>query len=201
MDEITSFRQLIDNAKKEQELQSYLEEHPYLFLDLLMSPNATIISQFSFGQDFRCDFAFVHSNSGGNFLNLIELEHPKANIFNCDGSFSQQFNLALQQIHDWAAWCRAHQEFIMRQIKPLIKYLKSDNLYVNGLLVIGRRNELSNRQKQERFEARLHDLPRGLQFRTYDGFVKRLEDCKNWMKEGYRSVRCLRYKKQGFVET
>ncbi|MBI4745120.1 MAG: DUF4263 domain-containing protein [Deltaproteobacteria bacterium] len=178
MDGITRFRQLLDSAESELEIQSFLEGNPYLLLDFLMSPKAKVITQFPLGSDFRPDFAFVHSNSGGNFLELMELEHPNHNIFNCDGSFSQQFNHALQQVQDWIAWCRAHQEATLRQIKPLIRYLKSENLYVNALLVMGRRRELSNRQRQERFEARLHHLPRGIQFRTYDGFAERLEDCQ-----------------------
>ena len=200
MDEITRFKQLLDTAESESEIQSFLEEQPHLLFDLLMSPHATVITQFPLGSDFRSDFAFVHSHSGGNFLELIELKHPKTLIFNRDGSFSQQFNHALQQIQDWTAWCRAHQEATLRQIKPLIRYLKSDNLYVNALLVMGRRKELSNKQRQERFEARLHQLPQGLQFRTYDGFAERLEDYRKWLKEGYRSVRCLRYKEQGFMD-
>lgn len=200
MDEIKRFKQLLETAKSEHELQTFLEDHPHLLLDLPISPKATVITQFPLGADFISDFAFVHSNSGGNFLDLVELENPKVQIFNHNGSFSQHFNHALQQIQDWVAWCRLHQDPILRQIRSLVRYLKSDNLYVNALLVMGRRNELSNRQRQERFEARLHQLPRGIQIQTYDGFAERIDDSNKWIRIGYKSARCLRYGGQGFKE-
>lgn len=198
--EIASFRLLLETADSEQEVQSFLERSPHLLLDFFMPSKAPVITQFPLGPDFRADFAFVHSNSGGNYLDLMELENPKALIFNQDGSFSQQFNHALQQVQDWIAYCQNHKDILLRQIRPLIKYLKSDNLYPTGILVMGRREELSNRQRQERYEARLQQLPRGIQFRTYDGFIERLESSKQWSKYSTESIRCVRYRKQQYVD-
>jgi hypothetical protein len=121
-DEIASFRKLLEATDSEREIQSFLEGHPHLLLDFLMPSNAAVITQFPLGTDFISDFAFVHNDSGGNYIDLMELEHPKSLIFNQDGSFSQQFNHALQQIQDWTAHCRIHQEVLVRQIRPLIKY-------------------------------------------------------------------------------
>jgi hypothetical protein len=199
-DDITSFRKLLEAADSEREIQSFLEVHPHLLLDFLMPSKASIIPQFPLGPDFRSDFAFVHNDSGGNYLDLLELENPKVRLFNQDGSFSQQFNHALQQVQDWIGYCHSHKELLMRQIRPLIKYLKSDNLYPMGILVMGRREELSNKQRQERYEARLHQLPRGIQFRTYDGFMERMEASKQWSKYSSESIRCVRYKGQQFVD-
>lgn len=200
MDAIANFKHVLEVADSEHDVQSFLEHHPDLLLDFLMPSKATVITQFPLGPDFRSDFAFVHNDSGGNYLDLMELESPKSRIFNQDGSFSQQFNHALQQVQDWLAYCQNHKEMLLRQIRPLIKYLKSDNLYAMGRLVMGRREELTNRQRQERFEARLHQLPRGILFRTYDGFIERVEASAQWSKYRAASIRCLRYNGQQFVE-
>lgn len=200
MGEIADFKHVIDIADSEHDVQSFLESHPRLLLDFFMPSKARIITQFPLGPDFRSDFAFVHNDSGGNYLDLMELENPKVRIFNQDGSFSQQFNHALQQVQDWFAYCQNHKEMLLRQIRPFIKYLKSDNLYPMCILVMGRRQELSNRQRQDRFEVRLHQLPRGIIIRTYDGFIERIEASKQWSKYSTESFRCVRYKGQQFVD-
>lgn len=194
-----AFRALLASSPSEQRIQLFLEANPQLFLDLFLSPSTKVVKQFPVaGGEFRADFGFVHTNSGGNHLTLLEFESPSRRIFNRDDGFSQHFNHALQQVRDWVAWCRNYPEAVRTLLRPMLGYLKSDNVYASGLLVMGHRSELTNRRRQDRFEARASEWV-GCSVRTYDGFVESLADSEKW-RAHRRRVPLFAHRRGRFVE-
>lgn len=196
---VSDFRTLIDSNPAEREVQRFLQTNRHLLIDFAPSRSAKIVRQFPLGQDFLADFAFVHTDSGGNYLRFLELESPKHRLFNLDDSFSRGFNVAVQQIHDWLGWCRGHQDYLIEMIRPLLGFLKSEKIYFSGVLVIGRRGELlNNRRRQERFESR--QSQGSFRIRTYDGFAEHLEADSPLIKRGNWCPPLYAYQKRGFVE-
>lgn len=65
-----------------------------------------VFSKFQLPGTFRRvpDFLFVSKSSSEVTVVMIELEDPTKEMFNQDNTISQKFNLAYQQLEDWAAW-------------------------------------------------------------------------------------------------
>lgn len=194
------FFDLLSANPSESRIQRFLERNPHLFLDLFLSPSSRVVRQLPIGDgEFRSDFAFAHSDSGGNHLTFLELESPQRKIFNKDDSFSQAFNHAVQQVRDWVAWTRSHPEWALRMMGRLIGFLKSENVYVGGLLVMGRRAELSSPRRRARFEALVNEW-QGCSVRTYDGFAERLEHSESWLLVRTRHVPLFAHQAGSFRE-
>lgn len=98
----------MDNATGEQEVQDFLECQPELLpglRDLHNGPlHNIIVSKFPFGADYKCDFAYITRTSMAMQFTFVGIEDPTKPIFNKDGSFTQTFNHARQQIADWRLW-------------------------------------------------------------------------------------------------
>jgi len=170
----TDFLRLIDGKPAEREVQRFLEQRPHLLLNLMQARTAAVVKQFPLGADHRADFAFVHANSGGTYLHLVELESPRARIFTKSDSFSQQFNGALQQVQDWMFWCNLHSASLRELVRPILRHFGTDTVYVQGTVMIGRRAELSTLRRRHRFEFLVQDLPRRFHVRTFDGFAEEI---------------------------
>src|SRR4051794_7200332 len=102
---IDNLRNLIEVATTEAPIQEYLEKYPFLVSGSSRVKGKVVISQFPLGADFKADFAYVISNSGGTYLVLIEIERPDMRIFLDNDEFTQPYNHAFQQLQDWASWC------------------------------------------------------------------------------------------------
>ena len=162
------------------EVQKHLEAKPWLLTGAHSLDPPLVISQFQLGSDFRPDFVFFWHNSGGDFIELIEIESPKLCAFNASDEFSQPFNHALQQVRDWPNWILQNQRALEESMEPLF-----DHGWIMGFptfrraklfLVAGRRDELQGKPKRKaRWEAKVADLSTlGATLRTWDGFASSL---------------------------
>jgi hypothetical protein len=159
---LADWKTVLDNASREQEIQNYLERHPALvpgILDLHNGPlHGIIVSKFPFGADYRCDFAFVTRHSMALQFTFVEIEDPKKLIFNKDGSFSQSFNQARQQIADWNIWAKTNIHTLVDMFSPMFETYNAWNDYKDFrfYLVYGRRNEVETDKKRKDRWSSLH---------------------------------------------
>lgn len=55
----------------------------------------------SFGNEFRCDFAWLNDNSDGPEWVIVEIEKPNMRLFNKNGAPSAELNNAIHQVRSW----------------------------------------------------------------------------------------------------
>ncbi|MCZ4696463.1 DUF4263 domain-containing protein [Ancylomarina euxinus] len=87
----------------ETELLAVLKENSFLFYELYsrkygIQPN---FKEISFGDKFRCDFAWLNDNSDGPEWVLLEVEKPRMRLFNKNGEPSAELNHAIEQVKSW----------------------------------------------------------------------------------------------------
>ncbi len=200
---VEQMRHIIDSNPEERKIQEFLEKNPCLLVDMHIASNV-VISQFPLGADHRCDFAFLGLKSSGNYLQLIEIESPRLELFNEKDEFSSAFNHSVQQLEDWDGWASKNRESIVYMLEPLMiegTFTDIPNFVrVELRLVAGRRSQLSNARRKRRWEERINKLPRNTKIRTFEGFVESLPLGSFEHMIGATDVTCVRYRKQGYGE-
>lgn len=172
---LEKFDHLLDSSKKETEIQSFLEEYPFLLTSGYYPEGGIVISQLPLGADFKVDFAYVVILNGGDFLHLVEIERPDLEMFTSKNEFTQEFNHAVQQIHDWSQWCSENREHLTNVLLQLLNGNRSwFHPYPRLTLIAGRRNQLSNDRRKRRFAAKANALSREMNLSTYDDLMDSL---------------------------
>jgi hypothetical protein len=194
------FGRLLDSSRKESDIQSFLEEYPFLLTSGYYPAGGVVISKLPLGADFRVDFAYLLILNGGDCLHLIEIERPDLEMFTAGDEFTQEFNHAVQQIHDWGQWCDENREYLTNVLAQLLDENRSwFHPYPRLTLVAGRRSQLSNDRRKRRFAAKANALNREMKLSTYDDLM----DGLGFARYGDLSrvdvdVRTHIYKAQGF---
>lgn len=176
---VAQFEKLLDERPSEQVLQDFLEHHPYLLPGihaLHCGPVAgVVVTKFPLGNSFRTDFAFASFNSQEVRVTCVEIESAKKNLFRKDGSFSRDYLDAKQQIKDWLFWAQNNISQALDCWRPLMgSYWQ--NAYTarfQGFLVFGRRSEIDNLKRHERWQAEAVSSSSGLITMTYDRLIEK----------------------------
>ncbi len=197
----TEFDELLRGPAAEKPIQRFFERHPHLLVESSYVLAHTVVSQLRLGTEFRADFAFIEPTSGPTYLHLIELESPSLTFFTANDEFTAQFNHAAQQVRDWTVWGARHQNELSSLFAPLYYgtgETKAGFFVVKSLLVVGRRNSISNVRRKERFESL--SLERGgfCEVRTYDGLREKIESKFRTDPENEQGVRCVWYRGRRF---
>jgi len=143
------------NAKKEEELQSFLSKHTWLLG--LEYENAT---PQKISVKSRYDF-YVERYDG--YADIIEIKKPTNNIFDKKGKLSAAFGKALQQLIEYI-----DEATYYGNSKLLSKKLDFNFLKPKGILIIGRAQD---NEKLENLRHYFHNI----EVRTYDDIYKRGE--------------------------
>lgn len=106
------YKALLDADPTEREMQSFLEQHPWMVpvwrgsgRDLYPLHCGLIARPRLPGQKYyEPDFMWIGANSLTWFPTLIEIEKPGKKIFKQDGHTTQQFNDASGQLRQWRSW-------------------------------------------------------------------------------------------------
>ncbi|HET6975272.1 MAG TPA: Shedu anti-phage system protein SduA domain-containing protein [Pyrinomonadaceae bacterium] len=171
----TELLNLVNGGASESSIQRFFENSPHLLTGSHFVLADALITQLRLGADFRPDFAYIEPQSGPTYLHLIEIENPSLQLFNSHDEFTQEFNHAYQQLVDWAYWVERNQSMMIDVFRPLYEkggHRGSPFLTVMGRLIAGRREQLSNVMRKERFESKSGRL---LTVRTYDGLAENLD--------------------------
>jgi hypothetical protein len=128
---LDEFDSLISEDHPEETFQQHLARHPAL-LDPLA---ATVVPKLRLGTEYATDFALRRHDD--RWL-LVEIERPQDAIFTAANDFTARFTHAYGQVLDFQRWVDDNLAYA-RTTMPNVSV-------PTGLLVIGRRAELTNRQ-------------------------------------------------------
>lgn len=181
-------------------MQKHLEKHPWLLTGNRHVDENLVLSQFDLGGNYRTDFAYFWSNSGGDFLQLIEIERGGIPVFTSRDEFTSDFNHALLQISDWPDWFLRNPQKVEQCLEPLF-----DNGWIMGFpsyhhvkatLIAGRRADvLANEKRRNRWEKIVSDqASMHAELRTWDGFLESLPII-SYRNQELTHLRCVSYSK------
>lgn len=201
---ITELCDLVNSAASEHPVQTHLERHPWLVTGShAIDPNL-VISKLPLGPDYIPDFAYFWRESGGQYLQLVEIEAPRLRAFTQDDEFTADFNHAVQQLADWENWCARHPHNIGELMEPLFDAGVVSALptftRVKTILIAGRREDvLANRRRRERWEHKVNEVG-GRRLRTWDGFIESLPRAYYASFKGWQHMQCVRYREREFQQ-
>jgi hypothetical protein len=165
---IDAFETLISQDQSEEIYQRFLMDNPVL-IDPLASE---ILPKKKLGLDFVTDFVVRRLD---NEYVLVEIERPQDSLFTGSHDFTARFTHAIGQIIDFQEWVDQHGEYA-RTLMPGISSPR-------GLLLMGRRSQLSDRQtaKLKRYSLTLS----AVDILTYDDLLER---AKNFYRNIHRRI-------------
>ncbi len=196
-------RLLEDKGDKEEEFQKFFENNSAFVpggFDLddgsgHMPHLAALISKPPLQGHFRRipDFLWLSFYSGVVHPILIEIEAPNKKCFNADGSSSQEFNHALDQIKEWQVWLKepAHEQIFKKHFElDSYWYFHSCDFIPKFLLIYGRRHEFAQSEKLKKLREQFSSA--NCKVRSYDG-LKPSYKCKDCFtvrltEQGYEAV-------------
>lgn len=93
----------IFNNNSEIDLLSVLKSNSFLFYELFARKYGIqpIFHEVSFGNNYRCDFAWLNDNSDGPEWVLVEIEKPNMQLFTKKNEPTQYLNHAIEQVRSW----------------------------------------------------------------------------------------------------
>lgn len=195
----TCLEQLLHQGAKEPEIQDFLERNPVLVSGADFLFGQAVIAKLPLGNDFVTDFAYINPQSGPKYLRLIEIEDPSKKIFRRDDRFTEKFGHALQQIDDWLGWCSRNHGALWHLFTPLYKANNQSFPFLapRALLIYGRRSEINNTRRQERWNT-LKQKHLFADIRTYDGFMEHRHGLMNVEVGTSFEIDCLAYRNRTF---
>ncbi|MGD0206591.1 MAG: Shedu immune nuclease family protein [Verrucomicrobiota bacterium] len=171
-------KKLVQQKVKEAEIQVFFEEYPYLLPGIGILHHGpfegVVATKFQLGNAYETDFAFIASTSQTLHISCVEIESPRKLLFQKNGAFSRDYLDAKQQITDWLFW--AHHN--VRQALDCWGYLLKDikphfyTIEFRAYLVFGRRADIDDPKKRERWAAESLSLKNGLSTMTYDRLIE-----------------------------
>ncbi len=160
---VESFRECLDAATTERELQVFLEAHPTLLVQPLGGGHGRwVIPHKRLGSEFVPDFVVAQKSSIGFEWTAVELESPTATIFTASGEFGRTASHAMRQIEDWRVWLARNRDYAVRPRDKSGLGLVDIDGNVPGWIIIGRRGETATefadrrRERSQRLNVRIH---------------------------------------------
>lgn len=131
---IEHLKELLNNKVNEEDLQSYLRQHPFL-----LRAASEVIPKKKLGEDFITDFVLLNILDQGPIYTLVELERSSHQILTKEGLLSSPVNQAIKQTRDWDIWLEANKPYLRNKL-----YGFESPQY---LIVIGRTKGMSDAEK------------------------------------------------------
>lgn len=177
-DDVAVFKERLEQATREQDLQELFEARPILLAQLLGGGHGRwVLPRKRFGAEFVPDFVVGERSSEGFRWQLIELENPRARMFTKGGDPTHQLTHAIRQVKTWRAWLVHNQNYAAR--------LRSDNGLgltdispnSSALIIIGRRRATSADTNSLRRQMTADD---GIEIHSYDYLLEAAEGRVAW---------------------
>jgi hypothetical protein len=138
--DIDALREALDSAKREEDIQQFLQANPkYLIQHLGGGHGRWIIPKQRLGAQHVTDFMIGERDSMGFRWQAVELESPLAKMFTKSGNPSAHLTHAIRQIQDWRMWLAANQNYAARDRGEDGLGLTEIHPEVEGLIIMGRR--------------------------------------------------------------
>lgn len=180
---VDKFERLLDKDPPERDVQSFLEDNPWLLSEQLPHCHF-ILPQFSLGGQYVPDFIAPERSSGGTQWFLIEIEKPRAQLVTKKGLFAETVRHAIQQVQDWKMWLNDNQDIAR---KPRLEGglgLDDMSRILIGQVIVGRRSDVTPRYNQLREQLMDSDA---IQIITYDHMTEWLRERANFWA-GFRPL-------------
>lgn len=151
----------------EVKLLEILKNNSFLFYELFKRKWGIqpVFREIAFGNQFRCDFAWLNDNSDGPEWTLLEVEKPKMKLFTQKGEPTSELNHAIEQVKSWRRYFENYPGEKKRIFGAVSRF--------RYLLVGG---ELSEWQKENPAKWRIdHNRNEEIEIRSSDVFLRPLE--------------------------
>ena len=173
----------MDQARKECDLQRYLEANPFLLIQHLGGGHGRwVIPQKRLGAEHVPDFIIGDRHSFGFEWQVVEIENPSAKVFTKSGDPSKTLSHAIRQITDWRSWLKLNQNYASRRREENGLGLVNIDSDVKGLIIIGRRDTIdpstNERRRQLCSDLRIDIHSYDWLVGTLEGRVEALEKCR-----------------------
>jgi Domain of unknown function (DUF4263) len=165
---VETFEALINTDPQEQEIQSFLEDNPWLLTNMFAHCHYAL-PQFSFGGQYRADFILPERSSGGTMWMLVELEPSCAKLLARNGEFSPTVRTAINQVMDWKRWLLNNQDVAKKSRTIGGLGLHDMSTLLCGYIIVGRRRDVTPRYNQLRADIL---TTMAIQIKTYDSIVE-----------------------------
>ncbi|MCL4474832.1 MAG: DUF4263 domain-containing protein [Nitrospirae bacterium] len=211
-DVVKGFKVLLGKShhrNHEQEIQAYLERFPLLLPGLFDYHNGPadgkVISKLNLG-DFIPDFLFATQTTGDIQFTFVEIEDPCKRVFTQTDAFTGTFRQALQQVIDWVGSWDQIRPRLQNIFGPLTNLRYSDgtlkHMSCKAILIYGRRDEINNRKRNERWsaEVRVHrGSEQSIEVMTYDRLLPLDFKVLEWVYLPYKNLSTFTYQDRQFV--
>lgn len=171
--EVEMLIRALNDARREEDIQQFLQANPKFLIQHLGGGHGRwVIPKQKLGAEHVTDFLIAEKHSFGQEWQAVELESPLKPMFNKNGDPSQHLSHAIRQIQDWRSWLSHNQNYASRLRSEGGLGLTSISPNLQGLILIGRRENLRpqtaglRRQMVSDLNFRIH---------TYDYLVEALQ--------------------------
>jgi hypothetical protein len=139
------------NIKHERDWQKLFEAFPILLIQHLGGGHGRwVISQKALGSEYRTDFVIGEKNSDGFHWQAVELESHNAKCFTKNGNYTRELTHAIKQVIDWRSWIGDNINYARNERNKNGLGLTDIVPNLPGLIIIGRRKDLQEKNKYER---------------------------------------------------
>lgn len=168
--DLAKVREQLEKARansSERELLQLLKENSFLFSELFSRHFGIqpIFSEVSFGNNFRCDFCWLNDNSDGPEWVLVEIEKPRARLFNQNNEPSAELNHGIEQVKSWQRYFDFYPAEKRRIFGAVSKF--------RYILIIG---EKSDWEKREASLWRAFENQNSIEIRSMNIFDRAIEN-------------------------
>lgn len=179
--DIDALRGALDSAKREEDVQQFLQANPkYLIQHLGGGHGRWIIPKQRLGAEHVTDFMIGEKDSMGFRWQAVELESPLAKMFTKAGNPSAALTHAIRQIQDWRMWLAANQNYAARNRGEDGLGLTEIHPDVTGVVIMGRRATESEETRRLR---RQMGRDAKIEIHTFDYLLEALIGRVNSLRE------------------
>ncbi|MFF3839424.1 Shedu anti-phage system protein SduA domain-containing protein [Streptomyces sp. NPDC001930] len=158
-------------AEDEKPLQEFLAKNPSMLTQQLGGSCRWVRPQVPLGDAYVPDFLVARTNSVALHWTLVELESPTAPLFlkskGKQNRPAEKLREGLDQVTEWRRWLAANTDYAQRPRRGNKEGLGlvEINQHARGLVLIGRRADMSN---DDRVNRQHLSLERQTEVQTYD---------------------------------
>ncbi len=168
--DIDAFTKVLDTARSEPELQSYLRDHPLLLIQHLTGGHGRWVRPMErLGAEHVTDFVIGTRDSLGTRWTAVELESPRARVFTQAGNPSATLTHAIRQVQDWRNWLTSNIDYARRPTTAHGRALTDIDPDAEGLIIIGRDSSVPETTRELR---RRMGRENNMQIRTFDWLLR-----------------------------
>ena len=144
--EVAAYKDALDTARDEGDMQRFLEAHPRLLIQhLTLGRRSWVIPKKRLGAEYETDFLIAQKAADGYVWYAVELERPQAKMFNKNGDQSAALIHALRQVNDWRDWLSQNLDYAARPHDRSGLNLIDIHPELEGMIILGRDADLDRR--------------------------------------------------------